>query len=119
MWSSSRMSCNIRDVCLIGDFNARTGTSAGFLTNLDGTFDTISDDVHSLDKLNIPYQRTSEDSSCNNFGNLLLNFCKHTSLYIANGRIGDDKNIGKTTCKSVSVIDYCIGNYNCAYGPYC
>ena len=107
-----RFSHDCKYVCMIGDFNARTGTNSDFLTNLNGTFHIISDDVHSLDKLNIPYQRTSEDSSSNNFGNLLLKFCKHTGLYIANGRIGDGKNTGKTTCKGESVIDYCIGNYN-------
>lgn len=33
-------------------------------------------------------------------------FVKKCSLYIANGRIGDDAGLGNTTCKDTSVIDY-------------
>ena len=34
--------------------------------------------------------------------------CKHLDLYIVNGRCGDDKDVGKTTSKNISTVDYCI-----------
>jgi hypothetical protein len=48
------------------------------------------------------------DKSKNKFGNLLLNFCKGNSMFIVNGRVGNDKNIGRFTCRNASVVDYCI-----------
>jgi len=41
-----------------------------------------------------------------------VNLCKQNNLYIANGRIGEDKNVGKTTCNDSSVIDYLILSSN-------
>jgi hypothetical protein len=34
------------------------------------------------------------------------------NLYILNGRVGNDRLNGQTTCKNTSVVDYCIGNLN-------
>jgi hypothetical protein len=48
------------------------------------------------------------DKSKNKFGNLLLHFCKGNSMFIVNGRVGNDKNIGRFTCRNASVVDYCI-----------
>jgi hypothetical protein len=48
------------------------------------------------------------DKSKNKLGNLLLNFCKGNSMSIVNGRVGNDKNIGRFTCRNASVVDYCI-----------
>jgi hypothetical protein len=48
------------------------------------------------------------DTSKNKFGNLLLNFCKGNSMFIVNGRVGNDNNIGRFTCRNASVVDYCI-----------
>jgi hypothetical protein len=31
----------------------------------------------------------------NRYGNMLLEFCKGNSLFIVNGRVGKDKNIGR------------------------
>jgi hypothetical protein len=47
------------------------------------------------------------DKSKNKLGNLLLIFCKGNSMFIINGRVGNDKNIGRFTCRNVSVVDYC------------
>jgi hypothetical protein len=33
----------------------------------------------------------------NRYGNMLLEFCKGNSLFIVNGRVGKDKNIGRFT----------------------
>jgi hypothetical protein len=43
------------------------------------------------------------DKSKNKLGNLLLNFCKGKSMFIVNGRVGNDKNIGRFTCRNASV----------------
>jgi hypothetical protein len=48
----------------------------------------------------------------NNFGRKLLEMCKSNNLYIANSRIGKDKNIGKKTCNDLSVVDYLILSSN-------
>ena len=42
----------------------------------------------------------------NGYGNL----CKGNNLSIVNGRIGDDRNKGKLTCKNASIVDYCISS---------
>jgi hypothetical protein len=39
--------------------------------------------------------------------------CKGNSMFIVNGRVGNDKNIGRFTCRNASVVDYCITS------PYC
>jgi hypothetical protein len=31
------------------------------------------------------------------------NFCKGNSMFIVNGRVGNDKNIGRFTCRNASV----------------
>ena len=38
------------------------------------------------------------------------NFCKYNDVFILNGRIGEDKEIGKFTCKNVSVVGYIIAS---------
>jgi hypothetical protein len=44
------------------------------------------------------------DKSKNKFGNLLLNFCKGNSMFIVNGRVGNNKNIGRFTCRKINKI---------------
>ena len=58
---------------------------------------------------NVSLQRSSEDKGrINVYGNKLLQLCKNNCLYIANGRIGNDKNMGKVTSKETSLVDYLI-----------
>ena len=40
----------------------------------------------------------------------LLEFYKDNSLFIVNGKVGKDKNIGRFTCRNASVVDYCISS---------
>ena len=40
----------------------------------------------------------------------MLDLCKGNDLFIINGRIGNDKGIGKLTCKNSSVVDYVISS---------
>jgi hypothetical protein len=49
-----------------------------------------------------------KDSVKNHYGSRLLDLCKGNDLFIINGRIGNDKDIGKLTCKNSSVVDYVI-----------
>jgi hypothetical protein len=74
--------------------------------------DYITDFVDSftnvLNDLKMPLNRISMDKSKNKLGNLLLIFCKGNSMFIVNGRVGNDKNIGRFTCRNASVVDYCI-----------
>ena len=42
----------------------------------------------------------------------MIEFCRENSFYILNGRLGDDKTLGNTTCRHVSCIDYFVCNVN-------
>jgi hypothetical protein len=51
------------------------------------------------------------DQKANNFGNNVLYLCRSTGLRVDNGRLGNDKCVGKFTfyCESAcSVIDYML-----------
>lgn len=56
--------------------------------------------------------RTVSDKSSNNYGYKLIIFCKRNNWYILNGRLGEDKLYGNTTCRNSSCIDYFISNVN-------
>jgi hypothetical protein len=92
---------------IIGDMNARTGQKNEFI-----------DVVENIDFLE-PYndfleapsleQRSSQDDVTSTTGNHLIDFCKIYSLYMLNGRTGDDNKKGHFTYISAngcSVIDY-------------
>ena len=38
----------------------------------------------------------------NNYGYRLLDFCKTNSLYILNSRVGEDRSMGRRTCKTLA-----------------
>jgi hypothetical protein len=42
--------------------------------------------------------------------NLLLEFCKYNNMFICNGRMCNDKGVGKFTSKDASLVDYVIGS---------
>ncbi|CAG2185947.1 unnamed protein product [Mytilus edulis] len=63
-------------------------------------------------ELNINRLRKSMDHKKNNFGNLLLEFCKNNNMFILNGRMCEDKGLGSFTCKNTSVVDYNIASPN-------
>ena len=104
-------------VMLTGDFNSRTSSYPDyieiddFLTEMfdfDSETTEFFSHINKLECLNILKNRCSQDRHVNNNGNKLLNLCKNNNLFIANGRIGQDKSVGKFTFKTVSVIDYTI-----------
>jgi hypothetical protein len=98
--------------CLLGDFNARTSNVFEYLECIDDTeySDIINNNSYVLDNRYVSKYRTSKDNVRNNFGNRLIDLCKHCGLFSLNGRVWADKDIGKTTSKDRSVVDYCIGN---------
>ena len=54
------------------------------------------------------------DHGANRFGEFLLNVCKAVNMRIVNGRLFDDKAIGKFTCtmhNGESVVDYLLTSH--------
>lgn len=107
---------NEYQICLLGDFNARTGNEHDFVL-LDDNLEQIlhSDNPNdelsrtSIQDLGYPTERHNSDhAQVNNYGKRLLEVCKSFNLCIANGRLGKDKFLGNNTCKGTSVIDYAI-----------
>ena len=74
---------------ICSDFNARVGELKDFVSSDNNRYiDPLSDDY--ISDTNI--RRLTQD------GYNLVDFCRHTGLRIANGRIGEDVEVGKCTC---------------------
>ena len=97
-------------ICLTGDFNSRISNDDCIFSDTDNTNIDQFSDVYKLELLNVCVTRKSMDTKKNNYGNMLSALCKFNNLYILNGRVGEDRHVGKFTCKHSSVVDYCIGN---------
>ena len=97
---------NFEHICLLGDLNSRSGGLPDTLPKND--YSDASVDIVEFDKGN----RISKDKNTNTMGHELLEFCKTCLLFIANGRLGTDRNIGQFTCKDASVVDYALVSYN-------
>lgn len=107
-------------VCILGDFNAKTGTIDDYVKpdeSLLDIFDLNEDpdlisylyDYENLLRANLPLQRKSLCTGRPNaLGHKLLDFCRKNNIYIINGRAGKDSLIGEKTCKAATVIDYCL-----------
>lgn len=104
---------NYECVCLLCDFNSRTETDDDFIFIDDDDPSTEGIDIVNsgsfLGMHSLPRKRNSRDKTRNNFGKLLLDFCKSNDFFILNGRLNGDVE-GK--CKGVSVVDYCLCNVN-------
>ena len=119
-----KISCTSDSFCIVGDFNARTGSESDMLPVNSHIYNLMNDvgninvhlnDQDDFDKLHIPKERRSKDKIVNNYGKHLLSLCKDMNLVILNGRCCNDKVIGEFTCKDASVVDYAlvsIENYN-------
>jgi hypothetical protein len=108
---------------LFGDFNSRTGDKTDFVLcddfllehfGCDELLTESSSIINSLTEANIPLIRKTSDMTTNEYGNMLLDFCKSNNLFILNGRIGNDHCYPKTTCKGASTIDYFISSTHVA-----
>ena len=96
-------------ICLVGDFNSRTGNLADFIE--DEEFSRNKTEYNDEDgddnfRCTLPV-RCNTDTSVNKNGTNLLELCKTSDLCIVNGRIGDDV-FGKCTFADSSTIDYCL-----------
>lgn len=106
-------------VCLMGDFNSRIGKLNDFVEVDDFLTNVIQcnsveieniDILSFFDNINIPAVRTAQDTSTNNFGYKLIDFCVNNNLYIVNSRVGNDKGVGAFTCKNRSTVDYVLSS---------
>ena len=100
---------------ITGDFNGRTASETDVLN-----FDRYLDDetlFGFIDKtLLYNTTRVNKDNVIDSYGRRLLSFCKITDLIIANGRLGEDTNLGQYTCTFVShnglsVVDYLLCSF--------
>lgn len=115
------------DILVCGDLNARTNTLADYsIENYDGNDGNLANllcnDYSQHNKILSDMQKSgiltrhSEDrDKANKYGLQLLDLCKSSNLFIMNGRIGQDKGIGKYTridTTGNSLVDYVIGSLN-------
>ena len=107
--------CNI---CLVGDFNSRTGNLLDFVepdeqlmhaTGLEECKSELFIDKITLEK-RIQEIRQNDDKVIDENGSKLVDFCIQTGFLIVKGRTGTDRNVGKVTCKGASTVDYVLGN---------
>ena len=103
------------NVCLLGDFNARTGKLTAFVyldiffiynnhIELDEETRQPLEDVNVLRESKGLLERMSSDIHRNDYGYKLIELCENNNLYIVNGRIGETK----LTCKDSNTVDYII-----------
>ena len=109
------------NVIITGDANGHTSNLPDFSEfdnflsehfELDTVTTSSFDSCHKLSELNIPLYRKSQCNKVNRLGTKLLDICKHNNLFILNGRMGKDKDIGKFTFRDISVIDYSLASPN-------
>ena len=113
----SHYSCNNNFVMLAGDTNSRTGSMKDFvstdrftneLLNIDEDIQSDLDKYTILENLSIPLTRYSRDKKTNTHGHRLIQICQSNNIFIVNGRIYNDKELGKFTFRDKSVIDYVL-----------
>ena len=108
-------------ICLLGDLNSRTGElddsfhiEQSIINNcgLDDFAQELFDTSPVKETCSIYEKRYNRDTTINNNGKLLIEFCKVNDMKIVNGRLGSDKEIGEFTFRGSrdrnSTIDYCI-----------
>ena len=94
----------------LGDFNCRTGTLADYY-NFENNVPVLEEFENVFD--HFCSQRISCDTTVSCSGRRLLEFCKDYSVYIVNGRVGQDKNVGNYTYigpNGCSLIDYILAS---------
>ena len=101
-------------IFLCGDFNSRTGLlndQNETIPGSDGGLVNLACPFNSSHMVNTLSERNSADTTVNEYGKNLIQFCKSTGFRIVNGRVGDIVNTGSFTCykdNGASVVDYII-----------
>ena len=110
---------NSNQIILLGDFNSRSGEKPDYVfidelisehCGLNELVDENNAIVNSFSINNLPLHRVNADKVVNSYGTQMIEFCKATSLFILNGRFGDNVQNSKFTCKDRSNIDYCVSS---------
>ena len=110
---------NSNQIILLGDFNSRSGEKPDYVfidelisehCGLDELVDENNAIVNSFSINNLPLHRVNADKVVNSYGTQMIEFCKATSLFILNGRFGDNVQNSKFICKDRSNIDYCVSS---------
>lgn len=81
---------------LLWDFNGRTSNDYDFIhldknRHGDDFIDLINDDIVTLDELEIPRKGKRMDNVKNGYGNKLFQLCRGNSLFLLDGRVGEDQ----------------------------
>lgn len=103
-------------ICLVGDFNSRTGILDDFITfvsdvNLNEIpTDVLVDSKADLTSSGFNTERYNLDKHVNKNGSRLIELCKNLDIHIINGRFGDDLKQGNLTCDSAKLIDNVIAS---------
>lgn len=109
-------------VYIAGDTNCRIGTMRDFVLSdpyLNNIFD-IDEEIQAdidrhriLENLSIRLERNSKDHRSNSHGMRLIEILRTNNLFILNGRLFDDKDIGQFTFRNKTVIDYVFATAEC------
>ena len=99
-------------ICLLGDFNARTGVLSDRMETTDTKYEDenvmLDNDDASCTTSESGRVRSDCDKTINQMGRRLIDMCRSLNLHMLNGRYGADNEIGKPTCKNSSTVDYVI-----------
>ena len=99
-------------ICLLGDFNARTGVLSDRMKTTDTKYEDenvmLDNDDASCTTSESGRVRSNCDKTINQMGRRLIDMCRTLNLHMLNGRYGADNKIGKPTCKNSSTVDYVI-----------
>lgn len=107
---------------LCGDINARIANLPDFLPSDPHLNELLDFDLElqsqlnkqrHLERLSIPLNRTTKDTRTNAHGLRLIEICRNNNLFILNGRVGTDTEVGALTFRDTSIIDYVIATAEC------
>ena len=98
------------NICIMGDFNARTGDLIDYVHMDDlvlrdnPNVPDIVKDCLVFPSYDIDVIRTSKDDKVNNWGRNCIQFCQNLDVRLVNGLYGVNSSL--PTCKNLSVVDY-------------
>ena len=97
---------NLEKAFITGDMNGRISSLSDVLD-----FDKYLENDDLFIDISQIHPRSNKDSILDSHGRKLLDLCKSTSFIVANGRLGDDCNVGELTycsAQGISTVDYLL-----------